>query len=65
MSVKVYIYLLVSIFVFFGIESININGIFKKNKIWQARVFYFLLTICMIQIVSTFIFDIYEAIRMV
>lgn len=65
MSVKVYIYLLVSILVFFGFDSLNINGIFKKNKIWQARVFFFLLALSMIQLVSTFIFDIYEAVRIV
>ena len=65
MSVKVYIYLLVSILVIFGFDSLNINGIFKKNKIWQARVFYFLLALCMIQLVSTFVYDIYEAVRIV
>jgi len=41
MSVKFFIYCLITILVIWAMDSVNINGIFKKNKILQARIFYF------------------------
>ena len=43
MSVKFLIYFFVSILVIWAMESININGIFKKNRVFKAQVFYFLV----------------------
>ncbi len=57
MSVKVIIYIIVSIIVIWALDSININKIFKKNKELQARIFYFLLAISLIQLVTNFIWD--------
>ena len=59
MSVKAFLYILVGILVIWSLDSININQIFKKNRVIQARVFYFLLAISLIQLVSTFIYDFY------
>ncbi len=61
MSVKYFIYLIMTILVIWSLDSININAIFKKNKIWQARVFYFFLAIAIIYLVTNFIYDIYES----
>jgi len=44
-------------------DSININGIFKKNKVFQARIFYFLLGISMIYLITSFIMDLFTSIK--
>lgn len=61
MSVKYFIYLIVTIVTIWSLDSININAIFKKNKIWQARVFYFFLAISLIYLVTNFIYDLYQS----
>lgn len=65
MSVKFFIYCLITILVIWAMDSVNINGIFKKNKILQARIFYFLLSISMIYLITNFIFDIFTTVKIV
>lgn len=57
MSVKFFIYLFVTPLVIWAIDSVNINGIFKKNKVIQARIFYILLALSIIYIITNFIYD--------
>ncbi len=57
MSVKVILYILVSILVIWTLDCININKIFKKNKVLQARVFYLLLALSFIYLITNFIWD--------
>lgn len=61
MSVKAFLYILVGIVVIWALDSININQIFKKNRVVQARIFYFLLALSLIQLVTSFIYDFYLA----
>ncbi len=61
MSAKLFLYLFSSVIVVFSIDSININGIFKKNKVYQARLFYFLMAICMIELLTNFLYNVFEA----
>lgn len=61
MSVKAFLYILVGIVVIWALDSININQIFKKNRVVQARVFYFLLALSLIHLVTSFIYDFYLA----
>ena len=61
MSVKYFLYFIVTIIVIWSLDSVNINAIFKKNKIWQARVFYFFLAIALIYLVTNCIYDLYES----
>ena len=63
MSGKFFVYVVVTILVIWAMDSININGIFKKNRIFQARVFYFLLGISMIYLITNFIMDIFTSIK--
>jgi len=65
MSVKFFIYLFVSILVIWSIDSVNINQIFKKNKILQARVLYFLLGLSLIYIITNFIYDFFLSIKFI
>ncbi len=57
MNLKIYIYILVTIFVIIAFDSININAIFKKNKVFQARLFYFLLAFSMVYLITNLIYD--------
>lgn len=61
MSGKFFLYIFVTIGVIWAMDSVNINQIFKKNKIIQARVFYFLLGISMIYLVTNFIMDVFTS----
>lgn len=61
MSGKFFLYILVTIAVIWAMDSININQIFKKNKVIQARVFYFFLTISLIYLVTNFIMDLFTS----
>ncbi len=65
MSAKAFIYVLVSIIVIWSFESVNINAIFRKNKVWQARIFYFLLALSMIYLVTNFIYDLYLSFKFI
>ena len=59
MKVKLLLYIIVGISVIWSMDSININQIFKKNKITQARLFYFFLTIAIIYLVTNCFYDLY------
>ena len=58
MSGKFYLYVVVTFIVIWARDSLNINGIFKKNRVYQARIFYFLLALALIYLVTNFIYDI-------
>ncbi len=63
MKGKFLIYIISTILVVWSMESININGIFKKNKVFQARIFYFLLGISLIYLVTNFFMDLFTSIK--
>lgn len=65
MTGKFFLYIFVTIMVIWALDSVNINQIFKKNKIIQARVFYFLLGLSMIYLVTNFLYDIFTSVRIV
>lgn len=49
------IYLIVMVIVIWAMEGLNINGIFKKNRVYQARVFYIILVFSLTYLTSNFI----------
>lgn len=57
MSAKYFIYILVGILVVWSFDSLNINFLFKKNRVLQARVLYFMLALSMTYLVTNFIWD--------
>ena len=63
MTGKFFLYLFVTIIIIWSLDSVNINQIFKKNRIIQARVFYFLLGLSMIYLVTNFLYDIFSSVR--
>ena len=65
MKGKFFIYIISTILVIWSMDSISINGIFKKNKVFQARIFYFLLGISLIYLVTNFFMDLYTSIKII
>lgn len=55
--VKFLLYLFVLPLVIYAMDSININNIFKKNKIVQAKIFYILLVFGLSYLVCSFVYD--------
>lgn len=64
MKGKFFVYIIVSILTIWAIDSVNINVIFKKNRPFQSTLFYFLLTISIIYLVTNFIMDVFTTFRM-
>ena len=58
---KLILYIVVLPIVVWSIDSININQIFKKNKIYQARIFYIILVLVLSYLVTNFIYDFYTS----
>lgn len=65
MNIKALLYLFSTILVIISIDSVNINQIFKKNKVFQARIFYFLLALCMIELLTNFFYNIFDSVKFV
>ncbi len=65
MGYKFFLYVFVTIVVIWAMDSVNINQIFKKNKIMQARVFYFLIGISLIYLVTNFLSDLFTSIKII
>lgn len=57
MDAKFFLYIFVIPIVLWSIESVNINQIFKKNRVLQARVFYLLLALSLSFLVTEFLYD--------
>ena len=56
---KLLLYIFVTILVIWAMDSVNINQIFKKNHVMQARIFYFLLAISLIYLVNNFLMNLF------
>ena len=65
MSAKYLLYLFVTVLVVFAMDSINLNGVFKKNKIFQARILYFLIALALIYLITNFIWDFFTVTKIV
>jgi uncharacterized membrane protein YwzB len=59
MKVKLFIYIITTMSVLWAMDSVNLNFLFKKNKIYQARMFYFFVTLSLIYLVTNFFYDFY------
>ena len=56
---KLLLYAFVTVVVIWAMDAVNINQIFKKNHVIQARVFYFLLGLSLIYLVTNFLIDLF------
>lgn len=64
MTGKIIVYIFVAVGVIWSLEAVNINGIFKKNRVMQARLFTFFLGLSMMYLVTNFIWDLFTAIKL-
>lgn len=64
MAGKFFLYIITTFVVIWSLDSVNINKIFKKNKVYQATVFYFLLGISLIYLVTNFLMDLFTSIKL-
>ena len=51
------LYSIILVIVIWAIDGVNINYIFKKNRIYQARVFYIMIIFSITYLVTNFIID--------
>ena len=51
------LYSIILVLVIWTMDGVNINAIFKKNRIYQARVFYIMIVFSITYLVTNFIID--------
>ena len=54
---KLFVYIFITLVVVWTMDGLNINFIFKKNRVAQARVFYLLVTLSLSYLVTNFVYD--------
>lgn len=54
---KLFLYIFITLVVVWTMDGLNINFIFKKNRVAQARVFYLLVTLSLSYLVTNFVYD--------
>lgn len=57
MTVKTILYFVFIPIVLWALDSVNINAIFKKNRYYQARLFYLILTLIISYLLVNFVID--------
>lgn len=55
--VKFALYILSAIIVIWSLDGVNLNAIFKKNKVYQAKVFYLIIAFVLIYLLTNFLYD--------
>ena len=57
MNFEIFLYLISTIIVLWGMDSLNINGIFRKNRELQAKVIYIIIALALIYLLKSFMYD--------
>ena len=57
MTAKTILYLVITPLVVWALDSINITNVFKKNRYYQARALYLILTVSLSYLTVNFIYD--------
>lgn len=60
---KFVLYLFVLPLVIYTMDSVNFNSIFKKNKVFQAKIFYILVMLSLSYLVCNFLYDFLNIIK--
>ena len=60
---KFVLYLFVLPLVIYTMDSVNFNSIFKKTKVFQARIFYILVMFSLSYLVCNFLYDFLNIIK--
>lgn len=57
MNIKTILYLVSVPLIIWALDSINIQNLFKKNRYWQARILYLIITISLSYLTVNFFYD--------
>ena len=57
MTPKMIIYIVTVPLSIWALDSININGLFKVNRVYQARILYLLVSFSLAYLFTNFIYD--------
>lgn len=57
MNYKVVLYIIFTFLSAYSLSGINFNGLFKQNKIIEARIFVIILSIALGYLITNFVFD--------
>lgn len=57
MTAKTILYLVITPLVIWALECINITNVFKKNRYYQARALYLILSLSLSYLTVNFIYD--------
>jgi len=60
MSIKALLYIFVTPIVIWALDGVNINSIFKKNKIYQASILYIMICLSLSYLVVNFFMDFFN-----
>ena len=51
------LYIIILLLVIWAVDGININSIFKRNRIYQARVIYIIIIFALTYLTVNFMYD--------
>lgn len=57
MTVKLILYAVTVPLSIWALDSININGLFKVNRVFQARLLYFMISFGLAYLFTNFLYD--------
>lgn len=57
MLIKIFLYVISVPLAIFALDSINLNGIFKKNRVFQARLLYLMVSFGLAYLFTNFMYD--------
>lgn len=55
--IKTVLYIVTLIFTIWAMEGLDLNKIFKQNRVYQARIMYLMLAMCISYLVTNFMYD--------
>ena len=65
MNVKLILYIIFVPFVMYVLDGLNINFLFKKNKVVQARIIYIMIGLIITYLLVNFVMDFYDISRII
>ena len=55
--IKVILYVLILPFTIWVMEGLDLNKIFKQSRVFQARIMYLMIALCISYLVVNFLYD--------
>jgi len=62
---KLFLYIICTLLSGFTLSGINYNGFFKKNHLWEARIFTMIISLIMGYLLASFLMAFMDASRLI